>query len=253
MIDILDRAEEIDKQLNGYDYEKIDPEAPEVLRGINELEDIARNNDLVDIKDPRFSKLASKTRIVYSNWEFAVEERRAKKLKEDFKESSQIARTYVYAKEEGTAAGINNNSTLLFVGSGWVPESAIAYASVYDCNVTCVDCNKEAVDISKELIKNLKLDNRIKVVYAEAVDFDYRGYSHIELAVMALPKFGILKRIKDTSECNAKIICRTVEGSKSLLYTPTLPSDIEGFDILGVVRASNSMTIVNSIILMRKS
>lgn len=242
------------KALQQYDYKSVDPENPEVLSYIQILEEIARNRIPIDLENEGLSdSIIQLSRNAYAEWEFAVERKQAhgliSQLSQDFFGSPQLARTYKFAEEEGIAAGVSSGSTMIFIGSGWVPESAIAHAHVHGCDVTCVDCNPEAIEVSRQLISRLGLGHKIQILHANGSDIDYGGYSHIAIAIMALPKADILRQVRATARQDASVICRTVVGTKELIYTPTTTEDIDGFQLRQHVLASNPTTIISSLVL----
>lgn len=249
---IIEEIKTIISRLESYDYDKLDAEDGLVTKDITKLENIARDEST---EYEVIKHLSEEVRKLYAEWEFAVERKNAKEIIEDEKNSfwdnPQLARTYQYAREEGTAAGVDSNSKMLFVGSGWVPESALAHANVHGCKVVCVDQNIEAVETSRELIKKLGLENKIKVLHANGEGLDYSDYTHIAVAIMALPKKEILKRIRVSARDDVKIICRTVKKAKRLIYTPTEGADMDGFKIINDIIAADKTTIISSVILAK--
>lgn len=246
------KIKEIIGRLEKHDYNFIDPGDKEVLKDISELENIARDESVEYKTVEHWSR---EVRKLYADWEFAVERKNANEIikneKESFWDNPQLSRTYEYAKEEGLAAEVHENSKMLFVGSGWVPESALAHAIVHKCKVVCVDQNMGAVKTSRKLIEKLGLGDRVEVLFANGEEFDYSSYTHIAVAIMALPKKEILKRIGVSARDDVKIICRTVEKAKRLIYTPTEIYDMEGFKTVREIEPTNKTTIMSSVVLAK--
>lgn len=155
---------------------------------------------------------------------------------------------FEFAKKEAELAKIDKNSKVLFAGSGSFPESAISYALKIGCQVTCIDYNVESVCLSQKLINKLNLQDKISIIYANALDFDYKNYTHIVIAALCTDKQNVLKRICTTSNNSTSIICRNVEGLKKLLYEPIGEFYPEHFKFQAFLPSFDN-TIIHSILL----
>jgi len=139
------------------------------------------------------------------------------------------------AVEEARRAGVTSSSRVAFVGSGPLPESAIAISERLGCEVVCIDVNPEAVLLSSRLLHVLGLDKRIHVRFMDATEISFADFTHVFVAVLAHPKDRILRRICETGAADVRVVCRTATGLRSLLYEPAHDLVLEHFDILDKV------------------
>ncbi|HYD02670.1 MAG TPA: nicotianamine synthase family protein [Alphaproteobacteria bacterium] len=152
--------------------------------------------------------------------------------------SPQIARTLKFAELEGIHTCMNSNSKILFIGSGPFPESAMSYYTKFNCEVRCLDNNIVAVALSEKLFEALNLP--IKITYCDGRYFDYKGYTHIILAVLSRPKEEILERIRQTNN-DAIIICRTVDKDKEHIYPRIEQKNLRGFKLAKEIRSPEAI------------
>ena len=226
-----------------------------IQEAIQQLEDLARDKRFDILAHELnaslfFKEKAKRLRQFYEFFEVFLETEAylENMVCEILLDNPQLKRTFEFAQQEGFHSEMNKDSRVLFVGSGPFPETALAYATHFHCQVTCLDYSPEAVLLSSRLIEKKRLQNNLQVVYGDAVHFDYQGYSHIVIAALAHPKKAILQRICDTATKNVTIICRNVEGIKSLIYEPADDLLLEHFDLIEKIYGSAS-TIVHSLIL----
>lgn len=249
------RLEFIEKQLINRPITVDSYKDKEFLATITELENLVRDKKFSPIaeeiiRSTFFKEKCKKIRRVYEIFEVFLETEQYlanldKKLSIDNK---QLHRTFEFAKKEGEASGMNSTSHVLFVGSGAFPETALAYALTFNCHVTCLDYNVQAVSLSSKLIEKQGLHDKIRVLYGNAVEFDYEGYTHIVIAALAHPKNDILTRICNTCKSAVNIICRTVEGIRGLIYEPADDLLLEHYDLLEKVQGDSDI-ILHSLIL----
>ncbi|MSS75076.1 GNAT family N-acetyltransferase [Candidatus Pacearchaeota archaeon] len=253
--DLKKRLESIEKRLVNQPITPSSYKEKEFLATITELEDLVRDKKFSSIaeevaRSTFFKEKCKRIRKIYEIFEVFLETEQYlanldKKLSID---NNQLKRTFEFAKREGEASGMNDKSHVLFVGSGAFPETALAYALTFNCQVTCLDYNVQAVSLSSKLIEKQGLQNKVKVLYGDATEFNYEGYTHIVVAALAHPKNEILTRICNTCKSAVNIVCRTVEGIRSLIYEPADDLLLEHYDLIEKVNGS-SETIVHSLIL----
>jgi precorrin-6B methylase 2 len=235
---ILTLQDMIDKKISVLD--------PTFKAGIEKLEALAReeNNEIGDSQK-------TTARFVFNHYETSLEKIEAAEIiksKTGSLFSEQLKRTYICALAEAAAAGITKNSVICFVGSGYMPESAIALAAHFNCRIICLDKNEEAVKISQKVIKTLNLTRKIKIIKTNAENYDFTDNDVVWIAVMVQNKNKIIDRVYKTNP-SAKIICRTVRGSRALLYEPVKEKDIETYSNIKPIFSPNPNTIMHSLIL----
>lgn len=235
---------------------KIGISDPIFRKEMEKLEQIARAsayNYFFRFPDERLAECQKIGREIFDRYETGLEKLEAQKIldtpeKNGFLSSSQLKRTFDFALEEAAALEINEKSSVCFVGGGYLPESAVAISLNFHCPITVLDKNPEAVEISRKVIEILGLEKNIQIITANAEEYDFGNTDAVWVAVMAKDKNKILNRVRLTNP-TAKIACRTVRGSRTLLYEPVnerlFVSDLKKREI----NSSNPETIMHSLIL----
>lgn len=142
--------------------------------------------------------------------------------------------------------------SVLFIGSGPLPLTAIVLAENYIDKLTVLDYDDEAINLSMRLIKKLGLEKKITVVKGDAKTFsDYKTFNTVFVAALAgaLPKDKqeILQKLKTDTPNQSHIIARSSWGAREILYTPIDNKLFQLFKPLIEVRPHND--VVNSIII----
>ncbi len=223
---------------------------------LDELEILARTNEydtLFNSPDTTLLAYQKVARKIFDHYETELEKIEAAKIietpeKDGFLASAQLKRTFDFALEEAVAMEISRNSAVYFVGGGYLPESAIAISLNFHCPIIVLDKNPEAVEISHRVIEKLGIEKNIKTIVADAEEYDFRGAGAVWIAVMAKDKNRIINRIRQTNPA-AKIACRTVRGSRTLLYEPVDNNLLEKDFKISEITSSNPETIMHSLIL----
>jgi nicotianamine synthase len=146
--------------------------------------------------------------------------------------------------------------SVLFVGGGPMPLTAIMLAHEFGVSSTIIDYDKTAVELSKKLINRLGLTAMIKIRHVDAQEFeDYGKFSVIFVAALAglLPndKENIFLRIKQKAKKETHIIARSSWGNRKLLYRPLSSETYRHFE--PVLRIDPYTDIVNSVVILKKT
>lgn len=150
----------------------------------------------------------------------------------------------------------HDDHSVLFVGSGPLPLTAILLAQSYVDQVTILDYDESACDISRQLVNKLGLATRITVVQADAAAFDgYDRFNTIFIAALAgstpQQKEEIMRRIKDRSRPHTHILARSSWGMREILYTPLDRRLYSLFRPVIEVRPHNG--VVNSLVIFENA
>ncbi len=235
---------------------KISASDPLFQKEIGKLEDLARASEYDGFFSLPDAQLAEQQKIacaIFDRYETELEKAEAIAIvgagdQHDFLSSAQLKRTFDFALEEARAMAINKDSAVCFVGGGYVPESAITISLNFHCPITVLDKNPEAVEISRKVIGILGLEKSVRIIASNAEKYDFGDADAVWVAVMAKDKNKIIDQIHLTN-LTAKIACRTVRGSRMLLYEPVneglLGNDFKKREI----NSSNPETIMHSLIL----
>jgi hypothetical protein len=141
---------------------------------------------------------------------------------------------------------------VLFIGSGPFPISAIHYQRKLKMPVHCLEKEPSALAISNQAIHELSLHTRIFVHRGHGEDFAVGNYDLIIIALLAKPKKLILANILKHGAPACRVICRTSERLRTILYEPTMGNtDTAAFSVQGMQSAGPGDTI--SSFLLRKT
>lgn len=110
----------------------------------------------------------------------------------------------------------------LFIGSGPFPVSAIWMNQMLQVPIDCLDIDEMAIEAAKTFIKNVGLENNLRVIHETSPQYDISKYDVIVIALLAKPKQEILANISKTMGAECQVICRTSHGLRNVLYEPTL-------------------------------
>lgn len=207
---------------------------------------------------PDGSVVSSRERVLlceaYSQWETELEARFSNKLSDP----SFISCYPLYQRFERLIArelkllNVQKMRSLLFIGSGQFPISALMYQKAMGCCVTCLDHNPDAIDSSRNLLRRLNLHHGMDVVCGAGEEWDPSSYDGIVVAALALPKKAILSQISSRMRPDTDLICRTTTGLRQLLYKPLiLDEDGCDFGIAHFAPAEADDTI-SSVLLKKK-
>lgn len=138
-------------------------------------------------------------------------------------------------------------SSMVFVGTGPLPLSALLIQEQLQVPALCLDIDPYAYFLGKELVE--KADGRYESDYAlsDGALFDYSGYDLIWIASLVPNKEAVMKRIYETNP-EAIVAIRSVDGIHKLLYEPV---DAEQYTLVNckeIGRTKANPFIINSTI-----
>lgn len=136
-----------------------------------------------------------------------------------------------FLKKEGLMAGVKDTSNIIILGSGYLPGTAIILTKIFKAKITCLDNDIDAVKSSGKLIKQLSLDNRIRVEFGDASVYPLTKYDVIIVTGSCFPKKDIFDHISMEAK-DTKIIYRSPRGLYKMWYSPTTAEEINRFKII---------------------
>lgn len=150
----------------------------------------------------------------------------------------------------------HDDHSVLFVGGGPLPLTAMLLAKLYGQTVTILDYNSAACQAAQSVIAKLGLNHRISVIQSDAATFDgYSRFNTIFVAALAgaapQEKEKIMRRIKELSPRQAHILARSSWGTREILYTPLDQKLFSLFQPIIEVRPHHD--VVNSIVIFENS
>lgn len=112
----------------------------------------------------------------------------------------------------------HQGASIVFVGGGALPLSAIVIHMLTGEPVVCLDENADAVDCAKLLLAKLGL-SQVAAVKADGAAFDYGDASVVFIASLVNRKTRVAQRVAETGR-EPVVAVRSVEGVRALLYSP---------------------------------
>ncbi len=123
-------------------------------------------------------------------------------------------------KNEIHLATITEADTILNIGCGAVPFSAIHLATLANAKVHGVDLDAEVVTKASRCIRRLQLGDRVTVENANGTTCSAREYSVILVALQAEPKKEILEQLINTARPKTRLLFRKPSPKFMKHYDP---------------------------------
>lgn len=134
-------------------------------------------------------------------------------------------------QEEGDKLKLNKNSTILILGSGFYPVTAIYYNRLFKCKCICVDYDPKVVVLSREFISSLNLENDIIIQKGNAINYAIKNIDVIFITTCCVPKNKIFINILN-SNSNVLVAFRNPIGLYKIWYPETMHSDYKNFKLI---------------------
>ncbi|KAA0004824.1 MAG: class I SAM-dependent methyltransferase [Thermoplasmata archaeon] len=129
--------------------------------------------------------------------------------------------------EEFQMVPINENSKVIHIGCGPIPNTLIILAKNIPANYVGIDRNKEAVKMAREMVKKYGLD--VKIEYGDALTYPIVDYDVIIVSYGVEPYEKVFDRIKRDMKEGAVVVYRKQWDFMDFIYKKGLPS---GFKIV---------------------
>lgn len=120
---------------------------------------------------------------------------------------------------------INEDDTVLNIGCGSLPFTAVHLARMTGARIYAMDNDHDAVRAGKKLVRALGLSDKITVVYGDGSDTIPFVFNKALIALQVEPKYGVLKNLMENH--NTEVIMRIPRekfkdsyGLKRLFYAP---------------------------------
>lgn len=145
--------------------------------------------------------------------------------------------------------------SILFLGVGALPLTAIILAKKYDIQCRIVDYDIETVDLGKKLIEKLWLEDSIEYIFWDAYNYnDSKKYDVCYVAALIWweeqEQIKLLDHIRLRINTNYFLL-RSSHGTRELLYRKVSLSLLRKYlDIEHIIHPKNR--IINSIIIAKK-
>ena len=125
----------------------------------------------------------------------------------------------VIHREVGLAE-ISRDDSVLFIGGGVCPLSAILIHQFTGAKVTVMDNNEDCVGKAREVVERLGLCEHINVLFADGGDseFSLDGYTVIQLALQVTPVEKIFNELKQRISPGVRLLVRRPRDKLCGLY-----------------------------------
>ena len=137
-----------------------------------------------------------------------------KELEKVFSKSTMLVKLYSafyknIVKKEVKLAKINNNDSIIFIGGGSIPCTALQIASMTGANVKIIDVDPVAVERANKIISKLNLSHSVKVQLTSGQNINAHDFSVIHIARQAMPHDEIIENITKKLSRDARILLRS--------------------------------------------
>ena len=105
-------------------------------------------------------------------------------------------------------AKITETDTVLNVGCGAMPFTAIYIAQKTGARVIAMDKDIEAINKAKLLVEFLGLSSLIKVIHGDGVDIKELDYNKIVVALQVWPKEEVIANLLENSKFGVEMLVR---------------------------------------------
>lgn len=121
-------------------------------------------------------------------------------------------------RKELVLAGVDENDTVLHIGCGGIPFTAIHIAKLTNARVIGVDKDEKAVHAARLCLEKMGLSHRVKVICLDASEQLPQDFTVAFVALQAQPKNQILQRIQQIPGERRKIVLRLADETFRSFY-----------------------------------
>ncbi len=100
---------------------------------------------------------------------------------------------------------------VLFIGCGILPTGAMIITDETKAKVITIDNNHRVVKTAQSYIQKKRLKDKIKIEYADGVNYPVKKFDYIFIAVNVWPIEAVLKHLHKNMKSDAKIICKGIK------------------------------------------
>lgn len=149
----------------------------------------------------------------------------------------------------------DNHKRMLFVGSGPLPLSALLFSQNYQWQVDCLDKDDQAYHLGKAFIDSQPSHSNLHCIEGDI--YEYQELNNYDLIVLGAlvgsnheQKQEILKHLRLHTHADTKLLVRSAEGLRTLLYPELKLDQITSWKVLDVEHPTNE--VINSMVLLTK-
>lgn len=121
-------------------------------------------------------------------------------------------------KREVDLANITSKDTVLNIGSGAIPFTAIHIVEMTGARVIAIDKDKEAVEKSKYCLKRFKLDRNIDVQIADGLGNFHTPFTVAIVALQVKEKEKVFENLINTAKPGGRLVFRQPSDRYKEIY-----------------------------------
>jgi len=125
-------------------------------------------------------------------------------------------------QDESSMANISSSTSVLHIGCGAIPNTAVTLARLTGAKVTAVDNDTDAVKKARCYVKQAQMQKIVHIKKGDGIVYPVRNFGVILLSLGVEPIENVLHHLAVSSDPNTKIIYRRTRYGK---HTP-IPQDI---------------------------
>lgn len=112
---------------------------------------------------------------------------------------------------------LTNQDTILHIGCGIYPYSAIRVSKEVDARIIAIDNNKNVIEYAQKIIQKRKLNTKIKIKKAEGSTYNLSSFSVIISSSCVDSSVDVLQNIIKNAQPGTRIIVRELQPMSKYL------------------------------------
>lgn len=132
-------------------------------------------------------------------------------------------------KNESELVPFDENTKLVFIGSGPLPVTLIMFNKMFGCKCVGIEVQPSVAKLSRHIIRRLGLADDIEIVIGDERYVKYLDYDVVMVAAFAIPKSKVFGNLWEIVDTDTPILYRTYSGMRQMLYEPVKDVDLRGF------------------------
>ena len=153
-------------------------------------------------------------------------------------------------EKEVKMADISSDDLVIVIGCGSLPATSVLIAMETEAHVVSIDTDGRAVEDAYKFVRNLHLEDRIKVEHADGLFYPLKEFDVIFLLYGVKRQEEIFKSLADSMKNNARIIFRTVIGIQDETMKSSI--DLSKWFLIKDTAKSDTLSPAGSYLLFKK-
>lgn len=111
--------------------------------------------------------------------------------------------------KEVKMAKVTSKDKVLLIGGGILPSESMIITQETNADVVTIDNNKSACKHAEAFIKKRGLSDKVKIVYADGVEFPVSNFDVVFIAISVWPIDTVFKNLSKNLRKGARILCKS--------------------------------------------